>query len=355
MKHAADNGADAAQFAAHIAHEFNALMSCHVLLLGHRLGLLSSLAAQSPATAAELAEATRCDERYVREWLAACAAGGYIHYDAATDRFVLPPAHADVLANPDSPHYAIPSLLWGTRIAAVLPALETAFRTGVGVPYAAYDAGALDGAGDADRFEYLTGVADWLHGAPALSVCSQRARRVLDVACGHGWSTIALASALPQAAVEGLDADPASLAAALRNVARAGLTGRISLHQTPAEAFATSHQFDLITAFQCVHDMAHPVRVLERLRQLLAPGGILLVADVKMADDLEDNLTPLGHGHYNWSVLHCLPQARIAPDSAATGCGMGPMLLRSYAAQAGLRGFEILPIEHPMWYFYQLT
>ena len=329
-------------------------MSCQVLLLGHRLGLLAALADLGPTTPAALATACTCDERYVREWLAACAAGGYVTYDSATGYFTLPPAYADVLANPDSPRYAVPSLIWSARLAAVLPALEAAFRTGAGVPYAAYDAGGLDGAGDTDRIEYLTSVAGWLQATPALQRCSRDARRVLDVACGHGWSTLALAAALPAATVDAIDADAASIAAARLNVARAGLAERVRLHQTPAEFFATPHTFDLITAFQCVHDMAQPVQVLRHLRELLAPGGILLVADLKMADQLEDNLTPQGHSHYNWSVLHCLPQARVDPASAATGCGMGPALLGRYAAQAGFAQCEVLPIEHEGWYFYRL-
>ena len=329
-------------------------MSCHVLLLGHRLGLLAALAEQGPATPATLAAACTCDERYVSEWLAAVAAGGYVTYDEVTDHFSLPPAHADVLVKRDSPHYAIPSLVWATRFAAVQPALETAFRTGAGVPYAAYDAGGLDGAGDADRIEYLTGVANWLQATPELQQRSRTARRVLDIACGHGWSALALAAALPHATVDAIDADAASIAAAQMNVARAGLADRVHLHQAPAEFFATPHTFDLITAFQCVHDMAQPVQVLRHLRELLAPGGILLVADLKMADHLEDNLTAQGHSHYNWSVLHCLPQARVDPASAATGCGMGPALLGRYAAQAGFAQCELLPIEHEGWFFYRL-
>ena len=100
--------------------------------------------------------------------------------------------------------------------------------------------------------------------------------------------------------------------------------------------------------------MAQPVQVLRHLRELLAPDGILLVADAKMADHLEDNLTAQGHNHYNWSVLHCLPQARTDPDSAATGCGMGPDMVRQYATQAGFSQCEILPIEHEGWYFFRM-
>ena len=329
-------------------------MSCHVLLLGHRLGLLATLAEQGLTTPAALAAACTCDERYVCEWLAAVAAGGYVTYDAATGTFALPLAYADVLVNRDSPHYAIPSLVWATRFAAVQPALEAAFRTGAGIPYAAYDAGGPDGAGDADRIGYLTGVAGWLQATQELQQHTRSVRRVLDVACGHGWSALALATALPHATVDAIDADAASIAAAQINVARAGLAGRVHLHQTPAEFFAAPHTYDLITAFQCVHDMAQPVEVLRHLRELLAPGGILLVADLKMADQLADNLTAQGHSHYNWSVLHCLPQARVDPASAATGCGMGPALLGRYAAQAGFAQCELLPIEHEGWFFYRL-
>ena len=127
------------------------------------------------------------------------------------------------------------------------PALETAYRTGAGVPYAAYDAGGLDGAGDADRIAYLTGVADWLQATPELQQRSRTARRVLDIACGHGWSALALAAALPHATVDAIDADAASIAAAQMNVARAGLADRVHLHQAPAEFFATPQTFDPVS------------------------------------------------------------------------------------------------------------
>ncbi len=152
-------------------------MSCHVLLLGHRLGLLATLAEQGPTTPAALAAACTCDERYVCEWLAAVAAGGYVTYDAATGTFALPLAYADVLVDRDSPHYAIPSLVWATRFAAVQPAMEAAFRTGAGIPYAAYDAGGPDGAGDADRIGYLTGVAGWLQATQELQQHTRSVRR----------------------------------------------------------------------------------------------------------------------------------------------------------------------------------
>lgn len=347
-----------------IQEEFHGAMSIFVVLLGYRLGLLRALHAHGPVTASELADITGYDERYVREWLAAMAAGGYILYTAASDEttpnpqiiesFSLTPEQAAVFVDADSPAYAMPSLVWAPRLAAILPALEEAFLTGGGVPYARYATGAADGAGDSNRLDYMTNLAAWLRADPDLWRRVQDASTVLDVGCGHGWSSIALARALPAATIIAVDADSASLAVAQTHVDAAGLADRIQLHLAEAESLDRAERCDLITAFECVHDMAHPVRSLRRLREHLKTDGILLVADERMGDTLRENLNPLGHINYNWSVLQCLPQARIDDDSAATGCAMGPALLQRYATEAGFDRFEILPIEHPIWRFYRL-
>ena len=338
-----------------IGRDFTGAMSLYVLLLGHRLGLLRLLAERGLLTAAELAGATGYDERYLAEWLAAMAAGGYIACDAEAGRFWLTPEQAAVYVDVENPAYAIPVLIWAPRLAGALPALAEAFRTGGGVPYEAYEPAGGDGTGNSNRVEFLTHMAAWLRAVPDVWQRVAGARAVLDVGCGHGWSSIALAHALPEATIDGADADPASLAAAERNVMDAGLAGRIRFHLAAAEDLALPQRYDLITALECVHDMAQPVAALRRLRELLAPDGVLLIVDERMGDTLGENLTPLGHLNYVWSVLHCLPQARVDPDAAGTGCAMGPARLRDYATAAGFGRCDVLPIEHPAWRFYRLS
>ncbi len=337
-----------------IGRDFTGAMSLYILLLGHRLGLLRALAERGPLTVADLAGTTGYDERYLAEWLAAMAAGGYVACDAGAGRFWLTPEQAAVYVDQESPVYAMPFVVWAPRLAGALPALEEAFRTGGGVPYEAYEPAGGDGTGNSNRVEYLANMATWLRAVPAVWQRVSAARAVLDIGCGHGWSSIALAGALPEAVIDAADADAASLAAARQNAAEAGLAGRIHFHLAAAEELALPRRYDLITALECVHDMAQPVAALRRMRELLAPGGIVLVADERMGDTLGENLTPLGHLNYNWSVLHCLPQARVDPDSAATGCGMGAALLQQYASESGFNRFEILPIDHASWRFYQL-
>ena len=337
-----------------IGRDFTGAMSLDVLLLGHRLGLLAMLAERGPLTAAELAGATGYDGRYLAEWLAAMAAGGYIACDAAAERFWLTPEQAAVYVDTESPVYAMPLIVWAPRLAGALPALEEAFRTGSGVPYAAYEPAGDDGTGNGNRVEFLTHMATWLRAVPDVWQRVAGARAVLDIGCGHGWSSIALANVLPQAVIDGADADPASLAAAEQNAARSGITDRIRFHLAAAEDLVLPQRYDLITALECVHDMAQPVAALRKMRELLKPGGLVLVVDERMGDTLGENLTPLGHLNYAWSVLHCLPQARVDPDAAGTGCAMGPARLHAYATAAGFERCDVLPIEHAAWRFYRL-
>lgn len=338
-----------------IGRDFTGAMSLYVLLLGHRLGLLATLDERGPLTAAELAGATGYDERYLAEWLAAMAAGGYIACEADAGRFWLTPEQAAVYVDVESPAYAMPFLVWAPRLAGALPALAEALRSGGGVPYEAYEPAGGDGTGNTNRVEFLTNMAVWLRAVPDVWQRVASARAVLDVGCGHGWSSIALARALPEATIDGADADPASLAAAESNVLAAGLAGRIRFHLAAAEELTLAQRYDLITALECVHDMAQPVAALRRMRELLAPGGIVLIVDELMGDTLGENLSPLGHTNYNWSVLHCLPQARLDPDSAATGCALGPARLRDYAMAAGFARCDVLPIDHAIWRFYRLS
>lgn len=338
-----------------IGRDFTGAMSLYLLLLGHRLGLLRELAAHGPLTADELAATTGLDRRYLAEWLAAMAAGRYVACDAEAERFWLTPEQAAVYVDEENPHYAMPLVIWAPQLAGSLPALEAAFRTGEGVPHKFYDLGGVDGAGNGNRVEFLTNMAGWLRSVPEVWQRVAGACAVLDIGCGHGWSSIALANALPGAAIDAADADAASIATAEENAARTGLAGRVRFHCAAAEDLALPQRFDLITALECVHDMAQPVAALRRMRELLKPDGIVLVVDERMGDTLGENLTPIGHINYNWSVLHCLPQARVDPESAATGCAMGPARLRAYATAAGFDRCDILPIEHATWRFYRLT
>ena len=181
------------------------------------------------------------------------------------------------------------------------------------------------------------------------------AARVADVACGTGWSTLALARAYPLARIDGFDVDAGSIARAREHAAEAGLEDRVTFHVHDAADASLAGSWDLVTIFEAVHDMAHPVEALRAARHMLAPGGSVLVGDELTAEAFGAPADPLERFMYGFSVLHCLPVGREDERSAATGTVIRPHTLRAYATEAGYREVAVLPIEHDFWRFYRLN
>lgn len=343
-------------FAERIFNDLNAGMSCLNLYLGHRLGLFQALADAGAVTPKELAERTKCSERYLREWLECMTAGGYLDYDSASVRFSLTPEHAAVLLNPDNPAYAIGAVAWIPSFASVLPELMEAFRTGGGVPYEAYGRDCLGAQGMANRPMFVNDyVSKWIPAMPDIERRLKDGGRVAEIGCGIGWSSIALARAFPKTHIDAVDPDKPSIEEARRNAKEAGVSERIVFHDTPIEQAPLQNPYDLVTAFECLHDMAYPVKALRRMRELVAPNGAVLIADEAVGDSLEENCNFMGHLIYNFSVLHCLPQAMVFPEAAGTGAVITPSTVRKYAKEAGFTKIDTLPIENPMFRFYRLT
>lgn len=343
-------------FSERVLNEVNTAMSCLNLYLGHRLGLYQAMADSGPATSSELARRTGYAERYLREWLECMTVSGYVDHDATTGRFSLPTEHAIILLDRDSPAYLASFLCFIPSFAGVVGPLMEAFRSGGGVPYEAYGDDTLEAIGFGNRPMFLNDyVARWIPTMPDVERRLRAGGRVAEIGCGLGWSSISLARGFPNVRIDAVDIDAASIEQAKRNAQEAGVAGRIAFHIGPAEDAALSGPYDLVTAFECLHDMAYPVRALRRMRELAGPRGAVLVADEAVGDTLEENRNFLGRLNYNFSVLHCLPQAMVFPDSAGTGTVMRPSVLRAYAQEAGFRNVEVLPIENPLWRFYRLT
>jgi len=274
---------------------------------------------------------------------------------ALARRYRLPPAHVPVLADPDDVRYRAFSGVEIVRAGRWLPQLVEAFRTGDAPPPLPW---APEGRADYNRAIFLNLLGtQWL---PAITDVHDRLSRepparVADLACGPGWSSIAMARAYPLNTVEGYDQDPDVIAAARRNADQAGLSGRVAFAVTDASGPGMTGRFDLVTIFEALHDMSRPVDALRAARGMLGEQGSVVIADELVEDEFTAPASDLERYHYGWSVVSCLPGAMGDPGTAATGAVMRPATLRRYAQEAGFRGVEVLPLETPAWHFYRLT
>ena len=331
------------------------------LYVGERLGLYRALAEGEPATPRALATRTRTHERYVREWLEQQAACGLLEVERPSDdpnarSYRLPAAHAEVLVDRESLCFQAARPMSLVAVARRLPALLEAFRAGSGI------AGADDDEGRAAQAELgrasflrLLGSA-WLAAIPDVHARLSAAPPALvaDVGCGGGWSSIALAQAYPRARVRGFDVDPPSIALARRHAVESGVSDRVTFEVRDAADEALSGAYDLVMAFETLHDMPRPVEALRTMRRLAGDGGAVVVADEKVAEAFEAPADPLTRLNYGWSVLACLPSGMSGEHPAGTGAVMRPATLRDYARQAGFVAVEVLPVPHDTWRFYRL-
>ena len=342
-----------------------AALEAITISLGRELGLYEHLAHDGGITAGELAQRARIDERYAREWLEQQAAAGLIDVtsptaDADERRFGLSAAAQECLLRPESLASVGPLFDLLPAINRVYPAeLVHAYRTGGGIPYADY---ALhDAQGDFNRPAYVNLLAtDWLTQIPGLVDRLQRTgARAAEIGCGEGWAAISLARAFPELRVDGFDNDEASIAAARKYAAEAGVSDRAKFEvvdvTTDLPDQVPEGAYDLVLALEMIHDLARPVEALATMRHLGKPDAVHLVMDEKVADTFEaptDN--PVERLMYAASVLHCLPVGRTESPSAATGTVMRPATFTAYATRAGFCSVEITPIDHDLFRFYHL-
>lgn len=341
-----------------------ALELLHVYL-GDRLGLYAVLADRDDATPAELASAAGIAERYAREWLEQQAVAGLLDVaaddgDPRTRRYRLPAGVTEVFRDPDSPYHVVSLASGVASVAQAIPQVIEAFRTGGGVPYAAYGPDIRGSIARLNRPMFVHQLAqEWVPAMPDVEARLRTAEppaRVLDVGCGVGWSSIALARGYPSASVDGVDSDAASIEEARANAAAAGVGDRVRFSCRDAADHRPAGSYDLATAFECVHDMADPVRVLGAVRSQLAPGGAFLVGDEKVAETFSAPGDELERLNYGWSALHCLPASMAEPVDPGTVAGtvLRPDTLRRYAREAGFGSVTVLPVEHDFWRFYRL-
>ena len=332
------------------------LASVHI---GGQLGFYRALDDGGNATPGELAARTGTVERYVREWLEQQAAAGFLSVanpDAIANerRYLLPAAHRAVFVDEENLYFLTPLATVVLGAAAPMDAVMEAFRSGGGVRYESYDL--HDAIGALSRPQYVNLMADWLGSIPEVDsrLRAQPPARVADLACGTAWSSIAIARAYADVTVDAIDVDAESIEIAQENVTAAGLADRVRPTVRDASDRELGGPYDLITIFEALHDMNHPVEALRAARLALSDGGSILIADERVAERFTAPGDELERLNYGFSVLHCLAVGSLDPDSARTGAVMRPDTVRAYAAEAGLDRVDVLPIEHDFWRFYRL-
>lgn len=332
---------DAAAFGAHVRDLLTGHALTTLIGIGHRTGLFDA-AATGPATSAELAERAGLDERYVREWLGALATGGV--FELVDGRFVLPEAHALFLCGPRATNIG-PSAGLLQRLDAVSPQVERCFRDGGGVPYAEY--AALGPMGEHWRHVYDDHLVDGFLGVvPGLLDRLRAGARVLDLGCGAGHAAILVGRGFPRCEVVGLDLAPEAIAEAERERDGEGL-GNVAFVVADAVDLAPEPAYDVITAFDAIHDQQRPEDVLRAVRDALAPGGVFVMVDTNFAADVAGNLDhPFAPMVAAISTLYCVPTSL-----AAGGPGLGAMWGRETALAmldgAGFADVEVIAAPRP--------
>lgn len=326
------------QFLGGMVNDMGAALNSVLVMIGVELGLWQALDGAGPVSAATLSETTGLRERYLREWLAAQAASGYLNYDAATDTFELSAEQALVLARTDSPVY----LAEGFRIVSSLfrdrDKLAERLRSGDGFGWHEHDPELFTGTEQFFRPGYRTHlVADWLPALDGVVAKLTAGAAVADVGCGHGISTSILAQAFPQSTVYGLDYHAASVERARAVAAEAGVP-----NAEFAVASATDYpgRYDLICFFDCLHDMGDPVGALQHARRALEPDGTVMLIEPYANDELADNLNPVGRMFYAASTLVCTPSSLAQPVALGLGAQAGPARLAAVAEEAGFSRFR---------------
>lgn len=308
--------------------------------LGSKLGLYKALAGAGALSAREVAARSGCAERYVREWLNAQAASGYLGYHAVSDTYELAPEQAAVLADEDSPFFIphawnVPAAMWADEAKAV-----EAFRTGRGVAWGEHDARMACGSAAFYRNGYKAAlVPQWLPALDGVVAQLERGIAVADVGCGHGHSTVLMAQAFPNSRFHGYDTHAASIAAACRNAEQAGVADRVSFELARGTDYP-DRQYGLVCFFDVLHDLGDPVAAARHAAATLAPGGTVLLVEPFAHDRVEDNAGTVGQLYYSASAVICCAHAISEGGRIVLGAQAGPARLQEVFRRAGFSHFR---------------
>jgi SAM-dependent methyltransferase len=320
--------------------EVGATLNTALVVMGDRLGLYRALAGAGPLTPAELAARTDTAERYVREWLNAQAAGSYIDYDPDSGRYTLPTEHAVALTDESSPAY-LPGL-FQIALGSVIdsPKITDAARAGEGIGWHDHGHDVFEGCERFFRPGYNASlVSVWLPALDGVVAKLQNGATVADVSCGLGASTILMAQAFPASTFVGSDYHEGSIATARRRAAEAGVSDRVRFEVAAASSY-TGTGYDLVTMFDCLHDMGDPVGAARHVRQSLSADGTWMIVEPAAGDRAEDNFNPVGRAYYGFSTLLCTPASLSQEVGLALGAQAGEARIHNVVNTAGLNRFR---------------
>jgi SAM-dependent methyltransferase len=319
--------------------DLGAAVNTGMVVIGEKLGLYKALA-NGPMAPAELAAKTQTDERYLREWLSSQAAGGYVTYDTATNKFSLSPEQAFALATEDSPAYLPGAFELALGSLAAVPRIAESFRTGAGMGWHEHDDGVFHGCEKFFRPGYAANlVTSWIPALQGVKEKLETGARVADVGCGKGASTLLMARAFPKSRFFGFDYHDKSIEGARESARREGLADRVTFEVSKAKEFP-GKDYDFVAVFDCLHDMGDPVGAAAHVRQSLAGDGTWMIVEPFANDQLKDNLNPVGRVYYSFSTLLCTPCSRSQEVGLCLGAQAGETNIRNVVTSAGFSRFR---------------
>ena len=328
------------QFVFRAVDEVGATLNTALVVMGDKLGLYRALAESGPLTPVELARRSGVTERYVREWLNAQAAGGYVEYDPETGSYTLPPEQALALTDSDSPAY-LPGF-FQIALGSVLdsPNITDAAQSGEGLGWHEHNHDVFEGCERFFRPGYNANLLpSWLPALDGVVEKLERGAKVADVGCGHGASTILMAKAFPNSSFLGSDYHEGSIETARQRAEEAGVADRVSFERAAAASYAGS-DYDLVTMFDCLHDMGDPVGAARHVRNTLAEDGTWMIVEPRAGDRVEDNLNPVGRAYYGFSTLLCTPASLSQEVGLALGAQAGEARIRDVVTAGGFSRFR---------------
>lgn len=319
--------------------DIGAAVNGALVLLGDRLGIYQALANSGPLTSEQLAEEMGLDERYLREWLAAQAASGYINYNADAQTFWLSPEQQAVFSDPDSPAAMTGGFYSVSAVYHDEPKMVERFRTGAGLGWGEHHNCLFCGTARFFRPGYAANVVqNWLPSLNGAVAKLEAGARVADIGCGHGSSTLIMARAFPNSRFVGFDIHPGSIEAAKEHARAEGLTN-VEFHVATAKDFP-GRDYDLVTIFDALHDMGDPVGAAKHVREALKPDGAWMIVEPLAGDSLAENLNPVGRVYYGFSTMVCTPASRHQEIGLALGAQAGERRLRDVVTRGGFKRFR---------------